>query len=165
MNKMQTSKVETSSRRATYQDVLDAPPHLVAEVVDGTLYTFPRPAMTHAIARSVLGGIINRRLFSSAEGDQAAGGFSMNLNCTLAKISWCLISQVGGVSGFLSFRLVHFVHWLRIGYVKCCLPPHASLIGVASGQSIPVPVFVTTGLSILMHGCWRLMHCAVLSGY
>ena len=59
MNKMQTSKVETSSRRATYQDVLDAPPHLVAEVVDGTLYTFPRPAMTHAIARSVLGGIIN----------------------------------------------------------------------------------------------------------
>ena len=59
MSKMQTSKVGTSSRRATYQDVLDAPPHMVAEVVDGTLYTFPRPAMTHAIASSVLGGIIN----------------------------------------------------------------------------------------------------------
>jgi hypothetical protein len=29
---------------ATYQDVLDAPPHLVAEVIDGRLYTQPRPA-------------------------------------------------------------------------------------------------------------------------
>ena len=25
--------------RATYQDVLDAPAHLVAEIIDGTLYT------------------------------------------------------------------------------------------------------------------------------
>ena len=30
---------ETTSSRATYQDVLDAPPHKVAEVVDGTLFT------------------------------------------------------------------------------------------------------------------------------
>ena len=42
--------------RATYQDVLDAPKHRVAEIVDGTLYTHPRPAMPHTIARSVLGG-------------------------------------------------------------------------------------------------------------
>ena len=30
------------ARRATYQDVLDAPAHRVAEIVDGTLYTQPR---------------------------------------------------------------------------------------------------------------------------
>ena len=42
-------------RRATYQDVLDAPPHRVAEIVDGTLHTHPRPAMLHALARSHLG--------------------------------------------------------------------------------------------------------------
>ena len=42
-------------RRATYQDVLDAPPHRVAEIVDGTLHTHPRPAMPHARASSVLG--------------------------------------------------------------------------------------------------------------
>ena len=30
--------------RATYQDALDAPEHRVAEIVDGTLYTQPRPA-------------------------------------------------------------------------------------------------------------------------
>ena len=41
--------------RATYQDVLDAPPHRVAEIVDGTLYTQPRPAPPHAVACSRLG--------------------------------------------------------------------------------------------------------------
>ena len=41
--------------RATYQDVLDAPAHRVAEIVDGTLYTHPRPAMPHALASSALG--------------------------------------------------------------------------------------------------------------
>ena len=43
------------TRRATYQDVLDAPAHRVAEVVDGTLYTHPRPAAPHARASSSLG--------------------------------------------------------------------------------------------------------------
>ena len=38
-------------RRATYQDVLDAPAHQVAEIVDGTLHTHPRPAMPHARAK------------------------------------------------------------------------------------------------------------------
>ena len=44
-----------STRRATYQDVLDTPAHRVAEIVDGTLYTHPRPAMPHALASSALG--------------------------------------------------------------------------------------------------------------
>ena len=46
----------TPTRRATYQDVLDAPAHRVAEIVDGTLYSHPRPAMLHALASSRLGG-------------------------------------------------------------------------------------------------------------
>ena len=41
--------------RATYQDVLDAPAHLVAELIGGTLYTHPRPAPRHATATSRLG--------------------------------------------------------------------------------------------------------------
>ena len=44
-----------STRRATYQDVLDAPAHQVAEIINGTLYTHPRPAMPHALASSNLG--------------------------------------------------------------------------------------------------------------
>ncbi len=42
-------------RRATYQDVLDAPAHQVAEIIDGTLHTHPCPAVPHTRASSVLG--------------------------------------------------------------------------------------------------------------
>ena len=48
-----------TQRRATYQDVLDAPAHQVAEIVGGTLYTHPRPAPPHTTATSVLGGELN----------------------------------------------------------------------------------------------------------
>ena len=44
-----------AQRRATYQDVLDAPAHQVAEIVDGTFHTHPRPAPAHTIASSFLG--------------------------------------------------------------------------------------------------------------
>jgi Uma2 family endonuclease len=46
---------DSGPQRATYQDVLDAPPHRVAEIVDGVLHTNPRPAMPHALATSSLG--------------------------------------------------------------------------------------------------------------
>jgi len=39
---------------ATYDDVLTAPEHLVAEIVDDELYTSPRPALPHALAASNL---------------------------------------------------------------------------------------------------------------
>ena len=45
--------------RATYQDVLDAPPNKVAEVIDGTLHLQPRPAMRHARASSGMGAKIS----------------------------------------------------------------------------------------------------------
>ena len=52
---MAASTSETlARRRATYQDVLDAPAHQIAEIVDGTLYTHPRPAPPHAVATSNL---------------------------------------------------------------------------------------------------------------
>jgi hypothetical protein len=43
-----------SDRRATYADVLAAPERVVAEVVEGVLYTNARPAMRRAAAASVL---------------------------------------------------------------------------------------------------------------
>ena len=46
------------SDHSTYQDVLDVPPHKVAEIVEGTLYTQPRPAMPYATAKSRLWGRI-----------------------------------------------------------------------------------------------------------
>ena len=43
---------------ATYQDVLDAPPTMVAQLIRGALHLHPRPASPHARAGSVLGGKI-----------------------------------------------------------------------------------------------------------
>src|ERR671910_2136553 len=43
-------------RRATYDDLLQVPPHRVAEIVDGDLHVSPRPASRHALAASVLLG-------------------------------------------------------------------------------------------------------------
>ena len=53
---MSAATTSTAARRATYQDVLDAPAHSVAEIIDGALYTHPRPAPRHAVASTVLGG-------------------------------------------------------------------------------------------------------------
>ena len=58
MKKSHTLKAAAASSRATYQDVLDSPPHMVAEIVDGTLYTHPRPAIPHALASSRLGSLL-----------------------------------------------------------------------------------------------------------
>ena len=40
---------------ATYEDLLAVPEHLGAEIIDGELYTMPRPATPHAAAASALG--------------------------------------------------------------------------------------------------------------
>ena len=46
----------TPARRyATYDDVLAAPPHMIAEVIHGELRLQPRPAKPHAAAASALG--------------------------------------------------------------------------------------------------------------
>jgi Uma2 family endonuclease len=47
--------IKPLARPATYQDVIDAPPHLVAEVIHGVLHLNPRPAKPHAAAASALG--------------------------------------------------------------------------------------------------------------
>ncbi len=49
-------RVPPFDRRATYDDLVKLPDHLVAEIVDGELHASPRPAPPHAIAGSRLGG-------------------------------------------------------------------------------------------------------------
>jgi Uma2 family endonuclease len=41
-------------KRATYEDVLNAPENKVAEILDGELFLSPRPAPKHALAHSEL---------------------------------------------------------------------------------------------------------------
>jgi Uma2 family endonuclease len=44
-----------AKRRATYEDLLRAPPHKVAEIIDGELILSPRPAGPHSAAATALG--------------------------------------------------------------------------------------------------------------
>jgi Uma2 family endonuclease len=55
-------------RPATYQDVLDAPPNMVAELVNGALHLHPRPAARHGFATSRLGGKLNSRFDMEDDG-------------------------------------------------------------------------------------------------
>lgn len=48
-------RVEPAQRRATYQDLLRVPEHLIAEIIGGDLYTTPRPASPQAFASSSIG--------------------------------------------------------------------------------------------------------------
>ena len=43
---------------ATYEDLVEVPDNLVAEIVDGNLHTSPRPAMPHALAATALGYVL-----------------------------------------------------------------------------------------------------------
>jgi Uma2 family endonuclease len=46
--------MDDKRREATYQDVLDAPEHMVAELIDGELLLSPRPAAPHASVATML---------------------------------------------------------------------------------------------------------------
>ncbi len=46
---------QAALREATYEDLLQAPEHQVAEILGGRLYTHPRPAPRHALSASILG--------------------------------------------------------------------------------------------------------------
>jgi len=45
-------------RAATYEDLVKVPDDRVAEILDGELYSSPRPAVPHAVASSALGSEI-----------------------------------------------------------------------------------------------------------
>jgi hypothetical protein len=49
----------TVRRPATYQDVLDAPENMVAELIEGALHLHPRPNLGHAVAGSSPTGTLN----------------------------------------------------------------------------------------------------------
>lgn len=58
-------------RKATYEDILAAPPNQVAQVIDGELYLHPRPAQRHARSASALGA---KLLSHFDEGPNGEGG-------------------------------------------------------------------------------------------
>ena len=55
-------------RRATYEDLLAVPEHLVAELIDGELYTWPRPRVRHSSVALRLGGRLERAFDTGDDG-------------------------------------------------------------------------------------------------
>ena len=66
------NKATAIQQPATYQDVLDAPAHMVAELVHGALHLQPRPASRHGLAMSRLGSRINSK-FDFGDDDGPGG--------------------------------------------------------------------------------------------
>jgi Uma2 family endonuclease len=53
---------------ATYQDVIDAPENMIAELLDGDLYLSPRPKGPHTSVASQLGSLLGSRFSHGAGG-------------------------------------------------------------------------------------------------
>jgi Uma2 family endonuclease len=69
--------MEPARRRATYADVLNAPEHLVAEILAGELFTSPRPASLHARATWVVGSDLGGPFDRPPGGPGGPGGWWM----------------------------------------------------------------------------------------
>ena len=84
-------------KRATYEDVLNAPEHQVAEILDGELFLSPRPASTHSVACSGL----HRALGPFDDGAGGTGGWWILFEPELhfGGEWWYPTWPVGGVNG------------------------------------------------------------------
>ncbi len=63
---------EPAKRRATYEDLLQVPEHLIAEILDGELVTQLRPAARHSVATSALSIKLGAHFY---QGDGGPGGW------------------------------------------------------------------------------------------
>ena len=89
------------SRPATYQDVIDAPPNMVAELANGRLHLHPRPARaTPAPASAWPDG--STPCSQAARTTPAAGTSRSSRSFTSAPTSWSPTSPAGAASGCLS---------------------------------------------------------------
>jgi hypothetical protein len=69
--------VKTARKPVTYDDLCRVPEHLVAEIVDGELFTSPRPATPHAHAAAQLGAVLIGGFDGDPSDDDAGWWFLM----------------------------------------------------------------------------------------
>ena len=139
-------------RNATYEDLLQVPDNLIAEIVDGELITSPRPASAHAL--TTRGNTPRYRAICIAVlvavEVQVDGGFSLSRNCILVPIFLCPTLPGGDENGCQFFATFPILNWLRIGYVKSFLQVPLVLIGYGRSLSTPVKVLAIYGWLILL---------------
>ena len=94
---------DPAKRRATYDDVLAAPEHVIAEVVHGVLHTQPRPAVPHARASTRLGAELGGP-FDRGRGGPGSRSSSMSPSSTSATTFSFPISAGGVALAWRAFR-------------------------------------------------------------
>jgi Uma2 family endonuclease len=84
---------EPARRKATYQDVLAAPRHMVAEIIAGELRLQPRPAKPHTAAATALGEELGPPF---KRGRNGPGGWILLFEPELHLGEDILVSDLGG---------------------------------------------------------------------
>ncbi|MES1186422.1 MAG: Uma2 family endonuclease [Myxococcales bacterium] len=85
--------VMQGGRRATYDDLLSVPEHLVGEIINGELVASPRPAALHALATSRLEG----ELYGPFDrGRGGPGGWVLLFEPELHLLGHVLVPDVAG---------------------------------------------------------------------
>ncbi|MBK6574758.1 MAG: Uma2 family endonuclease [Sandaracinaceae bacterium] len=100
---------DPARRFATYEDVLDAPENKVAEVLAGSLYVHPRPAMPHAAAAT---GLAEELGPPFKRGKGGPGGWFIVAEPELHLGGDILVPDLGG------WRLTTVSHFSNEAYVE-----------------------------------------------
>lgn len=83
-------------RKATYDDLCKVPEPFVAEIVDGELFTSPRPAIRHALAASAIGSPIFDRFHGPPGDPERPGGWWILFEPELHLAEDVLVPDVAG---------------------------------------------------------------------
>ena len=67
--------MDSTKRKATYEDLCRVPDNMVAEIIDGELFASPRPALPHTLAASVIGSMLVGAFGGNPGGSGAPGGW------------------------------------------------------------------------------------------
>ena len=84
---------ENSMKRATYEDVLNAPEDKVAEILDGELFLTPRPGFRHARAQAAAHGQLWSRF---DDGKDGPGGWWLLTEPELRLDDHTVVPDIGG---------------------------------------------------------------------
>ena len=143
--------------------MLDAPAHRVAEIVDGTLHTHPRPAMPHALASSSLEtDLANRFQF----GRGGPGGWWIIFEPELHLGEDILVSDLAG------WRLERMPDYPATAYFTLAPGCVCEVLSVltrkldlcSSARSMPARASAICGSSTRQIAPWMRSSCARASG-
>ena len=153
------------SPHATYRDILDAPPGMVAEIIGGNA-PYASPTRDAARLCGVISGIRTcQARFSSAAAGPVAGGSLTNRNCIWAVRSWCPIWWGGGGRRCPSTLIRRVLHdRSRLG-LRDAFSDNAQVRSLReSGHSMPAKMSDISGLSIRSRGNSRLSSLGTVIG-